>query len=156
MTDGDNEERPPSIRWDVVAGLIVIALGAAFLAVGKGLRPGVLNQMGPGYVPQSVSYILMGLGLLIAVRGFLAAPQQVDWPLARPVIVVLACPILFALLIGRAGLVVTVLVVASAARLAQPQKVDAEAVVMPVLLAVFCVVLFSILLNLSIPLWPQT
>ena len=156
MIDKELQESPPTIRWDVVAGLIVIVLGAAFLYIGKSLRPGVLNQMGPGYVPQSISYILIALGVFIAIRGFLTAPQVVEWPLARPVIVVLACPILFALLIGRAGLVLTVLVVSSVARLAQPQKLGAEAIIMPVLLAIFCVVLFSYLLNLSIPLWPQS
>lgn len=149
-------ERGSGVRWDVVAGLIVIALGAAFLYAGQSLRPGVLNRMGPGYVPQSVSWLMMGLGALIAAQGWSRAPETVHWPLLRPTLVVLACPLLFAFLIGRAGLVVTVLVVASVARLAQRQKFGLEAIVVPALLAAFCVVLFSYLLKLSIPLWPTS
>ena len=63
-------------------------------------------------------------------------------------------PLLFALLIGRIGLVLTVLIVTAFARLAQPQKRGLEMFLLPVLLTVFCVIVFVYLLKLTIPLWP--
>ncbi len=64
-------------------------------------------------------------------------------------------PLLFALLVGRAGLVLTVLAVTVFARFAQPQKRGLEMVLLPVLMTVFCVIVFIYLLSLTIPLWPS-
>lgn len=156
MTDEPRSTVPSTARWDVLAGLATILIGAAFLYLASSLRPGTLNRMGPGYVPQSVSWLLIGLGTLISIKGLIRQTDDIHWPLLRPLLVVIACPLLFALLIGKAGLVITVFVVASIARLAQPQPFDVEAIAMPALLTGFCVVLFSYLLKLSIPLWPAS
>jgi hypothetical protein len=139
-----------------MAGLAVMAIGVFFLFFGSGLRPGTLSRMGPGFVPIAVSCIMIGLGAIIAVQSFWKTAEPVDWPLFRPLLVVLACPVLFALLIGPVGLVGTILIVATVGRLAQPQRFSLETVLVPVLLTIFCVVLFTYLLNLPIPLWPRS
>ena len=63
-------------------------------------------------------------------------------------------PLLFALLIGRVGLVLTLLIVTAFAAFAQPQKRGIGMVLLPVLLTFFCVIVFMYLLKLTIPLWP--
>ena len=146
--------RKMSLNWDVLAGALIMGIGAAFLYFGWNLRAGTLGRMGPGYLPLSVSMIMMALGAVIALQGFGKTNESVHWPALRPFVVVVMSPILFALLIGRLGLVLTILVVASLGRLAQRQPFGIEAVLMPVLLAVFCVIVFTYLLGLPIPLWP--
>ncbi len=151
----DNPQ-PPSggIKWDAVAGAVLVLIGIATLYAGSNLRVGTIGRMGPGYVPTSVAIALAVLGGILLVAGLMRPAERVEWPGLRPTIVVLACPAIFALLIGPLGLVLTVIIVASVARLADAPKFDLEALLVPLVLAGFCVLIFSYLLQLPTPLWP--
>jgi hypothetical protein len=91
---------------------------------------------------------------VLTIQAFVARGEAAQFPALRPTLVVVLSPLLFALLIGRVGLVLTVLVVTAFARFAEPQKRGLEMVLLPVLMTVFCVIVFIYLLNLTIPLWP--
>ena len=156
MEDEPVKSESRLFKWDIVAGAVTIAIGAFFLNFGWGLRPGTLSRMGPGFVPISISYMMLALGGILILQGLMRPSETINWPLIRPLLTLLLCPILFAFLIGPLGLVLTVIIVASVGRLAQANSFGLEAILMPLLLAAFCVVLFSYLLNLSIPLWPRT
>lgn len=141
-------------NWDLVSGLLILVLGAAFLAAGWHLRPGTLAEMGPGYVPRALSIGIIGLGVYLTVKALGAKSEMVDLPRLRPFLIVIACPILFGLLISPLGLIPTVILVTVIARFAEQQKFGWDAVLMPVAMAVFCVVVFVEFINLPIKLWP--
>ena len=143
------------LRWDAVASLLVMGIAAVFLYGAWNLRLGTLARMGPGFVPIALGAVLLILGAVIVGQSLGTsnkAPPQ--FPALRPTLVVVLSPLLFSLLIGRIGLVLTVVAVTLFARLAQPQKFGLEMFLLPLLLTAFCVVVFAYLLSLPLPLWP--
>ena len=79
------------------------------------------------------------------------------WPQLplRPMLWVGAAILSFALLIGRAGLFVSVIVAVLLSALAAYEIRWREAPVVALVLAVFCTALFGYALRLPLPLWPQ-
>lgn len=148
------DTRGNSPNWDLLGGVLVAALGIGFLALGWHLRPGTLAEMGPGFAPRALSFGMIAIGAILALKAVGRKAQPASWPRLRPFVIVVACPVLFGLLIRPLGLVPTILIVASLARLAEPQKFGWDAVLMPVGLAIFCVVVFVEFIELPIKLWP--
>ncbi|HZP99616.1 MAG TPA: tripartite tricarboxylate transporter TctB family protein [Reyranella sp.] len=54
---------------DFLSGVMFIAFGLAALWFGRHLAMGTSVRMGPGYVPHMLAYIMMVLGLIIAVSA---------------------------------------------------------------------------------------
>ena len=138
---------------DVLSGAIPMVLGVIFLAASRRLPFGTLSHMGPGFFPISLSVLLFLFGVLILVRG-LRSPtaSHPQWPALRPFIAISACPILFALLIETAGLVISVIAVCVVARMAVPVAKGWDIVLVPVGTAVFCVVVFVTLMDMPLPI----
>jgi hypothetical protein len=141
-------------RSDALGGVLVMIVAAIFFYGAWKLRAGTLERMGPGYAPIALSIFLFILGVVLTVQAAVARREGPAFPSLRPTLVVVLSPLLFALLIGKAGLVITVLAVTAFARLAQPQKRGLEMFVLPALVTVFCVIVFVYLLSMTIPLWP--
>jgi hypothetical protein len=143
-------------RSDAFAGMLIMIVAAIFFFGAWKLRAGTLERMGPGYVPIAMSIFLFLMGSMLTIRGFFkrSGGEGATFPSLRPTLIVVLSPLLFAFLIGRVGLVITVLIVTVFARFAQPQKRGVEMVALPVLLTIFCVLVFVYALKLSIPLWP--
>lgn len=69
-------------KKDLYAGLMFIAFGAAFAIIAKSYPMGTAVRMGPAYFPTILGWILVGLGLIIAFRGFTIpdeAPRKTQW-----------------------------------------------------------------------------
>jgi putative tricarboxylic transport membrane protein len=110
--------------------------------------------MGPGYVPRVLSITMIVLGIYVSATSWRKAAPTVEWPRMRPFLIVVAAPVLFGLLVEPLGLVATILVVTAVARLAEPQRFSWDAIIMPLVMVVFCVIVFVELIGLPISLWP--
>jgi hypothetical protein len=96
-----------SLNQDVAAGLFFLAFGVLFVVLGRDLTFGSTLQMGPGYFPFVLGLLLIVLGLGLAAKGYLAGGAALErWSL-RPVLLVILSLVLFAVLIGRAGFLVS-------------------------------------------------
>lgn len=110
-------------RRDLLAGLLLLVIGGAFLAGSLGMRIGTARSMGAGYFPLIVSCITVILGLVI---GGLALRRvgDVERPSLRPFFAVTASVGTFAVALGPFGLLpaimATVLVAALADRRSRP------------------------------------
>lgn len=140
-----------TVRWDFFAGIAVIAFAGVFLAVGADLAFGTLTEMGPGFFPICTAAILAGLGALIAVKGMRSEPTLPDFPRLRPFLVIVACPMVFASMIGWAGMVPTVVVTALLARCAEPLKWGWDLLLVPLSLVALAVLVFIKFLGVAIP-----
>jgi hypothetical protein len=147
-------QKPAVFRSEAIAGVLIMLVATAFFYGAWKLRAGTLARMGPGYVPIAMCIFLFGLGVMLTIQALIKNGEGATFPSLRPTLVVVLSPLLFALLIGRAGLVLTVLIVTAFAGFAQPRKRGLEMLLLPVLLTIFCVIVFSYLLKLTIPLWP--
>lgn len=162
MSSGDNATPDPANGDDedsglteLLAGVTFIAIGAFALFIGRLYPMGTALDMGPGYIPRIVAFGLIGMGLIGVVRGIVARDWR--WPSLplRPMLWVGAAILSFALLIGRAGLFISVIVAVLLSAFAAYEIRWREAPIVALVLAVFCTALFGYALRLPLPLWPQ-
>ena len=138
-------------RWDVVAGGAMILIALLFLVVGSQLTFGSLTRMGPGFLPVCAAIGLAVLGAVVALEGLKGETAVPELPKLRPFLVVIACPIVFSLMIEWAGMVPSVLVTAVLARMAEPLKWGWDLVLVPIGLAAVGVFIFIDFLGVAIP-----
>jgi hypothetical protein len=138
---------------DFWAGLLFIAAGATALWEGSDYTLGSITQMGPGYFPRVLSWILLGIGALLAGRGLVIVGPRIAPSLIRPQVLILLAIIVFGLTIERFGLAPAVLLATVLAALASRETRWTETIVLAVLLAAATVVLFIHLLGQSMQTW---
>jgi putative tricarboxylic transport membrane protein len=145
--------RSPKDFW---AGLIFVAIGAAFILLASQYRIGTMHRMGPAMFPILVGALLAVLGAVIALRAFVRDGEGVPRFYARPIGISLLAIVLFGAALQWLGLVAAVaalvLVGAYAARDVRPLENVALAAVM----ILFSVAVFVWLLGLPLPLWPNS
>ena len=151
---------------NVIAGLILFALAAmAFWLLGD-LSQGTLRAIGPALLPRAlaVGVGLCGIGLTIA--GLSGAGDVMErWTLRGPLFVVLAVSA-FALTIRPVqlgslatpglGLAVAGPLAILISGFATPGARIRELMILALSLTAFCMVLFGDVLNLPIPVFPQS
>jgi hypothetical protein len=142
------------VRRDGAAGLLVCVLGIAIALGALDLRIGTPARMGPGFLP-------LGLGVLLAVIGSriaLGALRQGEPlpPLVRPraLAVLVAAFLAFAFLIEPAGLILAAITAVFVASFAMPGRRWLEAALYAVALAGFAYLVFIVLLEMPLQVWP--
>ena len=148
-------------RKDVLAGVMFIAVAAFGLWLSRNYPVGTALRMGTGYVPRLLCWILMGLGLAIALQGLRERdeplqPGATAGVLARliPVVVVTASLVAFALAIEQLGLALAIALLVGIGALVAPGIRLWEAVAAAIVLTVLSWAIFILGLGLAIPLWP--
>ena len=141
------------IHRDVLAGLLFVAIA------GFGLWLSQDYPIGTGYVPRLLCWILLGLGAIVAFRGFMAAgAERSEFPIgreaARPVILVFLALVVFGVSLERLGLVLSILLLVAIGTLAGRGLRVAEAVLAAVFLVGLAWAVFIAGLGLTIPVWP--
>lgn len=138
---------------DFWAGVLFLCVGAAAAWLGRVYEFGTATKMGPGYLPTVLSWILIGLGIFLCVRGVVNTGPRIAASLIRPQLWILAAIVVFGLMIERFGLVPAVGVATIIAALASHEMRWRETVVLAVGLAVLCALLFVYLLAQPLALW---
>ncbi|UOK73324.1 tripartite tricarboxylate transporter TctB family protein [Ancylobacter polymorphus] len=141
------------ISKDTVAGCVFISSGLTFAYVSyTQLTIGAALDMGPGYFPFAVALFLAALGLIVVVRGLLAAvdPQKLIIPW-RGIVMISLSILVFALTLYPLGLFLSVVLSALIASLSRPGVGLVKSVVIGLGIGLFCTILFGKLLGLPIP-----
>jgi len=142
-------------QQDFAAGLFLIAFALLARYLAQDLAMGRMVRMGPGYLPTVLSWVLGGLGVLIAARGFLTdGPRLEPWAW-RPLIALCGALIAFALLLQKAGLVVAIVVTTVVASFAAPGAGLIAMVILGLGMSGLSTVLFIWLLGLPLSIWPD-
>ena len=94
---------------DFLAGLMfvgfgVLAYGVAFTDLSKlvgqsRLALGTPVRMGPGYVPQMLSFIMMALGAIIAIRAVVASSEPIEAGKWKPIVMITLGVVAFGVLL---------------------------------------------------------
>ena len=139
---------------DFGAAILLVILGLGGLYFGRELHTGSFAQMGPGYLPMVLSYGLLIFAAIIGLRGLTADGPPIETIVLRAIVLVLTAIALFALLIGKAGLAPTVLIVTLVAAFASREAKWTEVAALAVFLTVFCIAVFIYALRQPMPiLW---
>jgi hypothetical protein len=139
---------------DLAAGLMFAAWGVAGLWFGRDLPIGIALRMGPGYVPWLLSWGLVLLGSVIAIKGAVFGGEPLTRWNVRPLIFLPLSLLAFAVLIEPAGLPIATLAVVIAGAVAGPEFRLGEVVILGLCLAVCSVGLFIYGLGLPMAVWP--
>ena len=138
---------------DILAGAIFIAFGLAFAIASLGYEIGSPVEMGPGYVPLALGLLLVGLGGLIVIKGFIAGEGEpigpVDW---RAVILITGSLLFFGITVRGLGVVGALFGATLLASLARSATSWREALVIAAALTVVSVLVFIVALQLRLPL----
>lgn len=127
------------------------------LAVSWDYPIGTAVRMGTGYVPRLFLWILFGLGLVVMVLGLQGSGEEGadDPPLQwRPLVLIPASQLLFALTIDRLGIVIAGVLMILVGGIANRESRWHEVVISAVALVFFVWVIFVWALGLVIPVWP--
>jgi hypothetical protein len=82
-------------RKDLLAGATFVGFGLAFAITASTYDVGTALRMGPGFFPLVLGSLLVVLGILIAVKGFVAADSDEIAPVPWKALVLLVAALLF-------------------------------------------------------------
>ncbi|WP_082597534.1 tripartite tricarboxylate transporter TctB family protein [Rhizobium sp. Root708] len=136
------------VTRDFVAGCLFVVLGLAFLWGGFQYSFGTVKQMGPGYFPVVLALLLIALGFIVALKGFVATGEPISGLNVRGIVFVLGATLAFGLLMRPAGLLISVFVLAAIGAIASAQSKIKGAALLAAGLSAFCVLGFCYALGM--------
>jgi len=147
------------VLFAVIGGMFaVIAKGIPGLSFLPGYAMGTPARMGPAFFPFWLGLILFFIGLSIAIMGLReqggpdAAFPKYHW---RPILFVLGAVVLFGIILKAVGMLIAGLALVIIASMGSHQFRPKQAVILGLVLVVFCALVFVWGLKLPIPLCPD-
>ncbi|MBM3571961.1 MAG: tripartite tricarboxylate transporter TctB family protein [Alphaproteobacteria bacterium] len=141
-------------RQDLLAGLMFVAVGLFGWLFARHYPMGTALRMGPGYMPVGLSFILMTIGAIVAIRSICGGDLPTGiWKL-RGLIFVVAGVLAFAILIDSLGLVASIVAMTVTAGLASTDSRPVEVAAAAVVMAAAAALIFVRGLQLPINIWP--
>jgi hypothetical protein len=148
----DGPATPRALK-DILAGLAFVAFGLAFAVQAAGYGVGTPVRMGAGYFPLLLGGVLVLLGGVIAVKGFLAGEGEaigvIPW---RAIGLILGAVLFFGLTVRGLGLIASTFVAVLMASFASRRTGVVTALLIALGLTVLCVLVFVLALRLRLPL----
>jgi hypothetical protein len=138
---------------DLGAGVVFLLIGAAGAYFGKDLAFGTAARMGPGYFPVLLSWLIIGIGVIVAARGLTVEGPPIDPPQVRPILFVVAAILMFGTLLDTIGLALTAVMLTLVAAHARRDASLREALLLGAALALFAVIVFVYALSQPLPAW---
>jgi hypothetical protein len=127
-----------------------IAFGLLALYFGRNLAVGTTVRMGPGYVPHMLSYIMLVLGLIIAVLALIYGGETTEAPKWKPITMVTIGIVAFALLLETTGMFPALVALVFIASLGGDEFKLWEVVANTVVLTILCILVFKVGLSMNI------
>lgn len=137
---------------DVIGGAIIALVGAAAFYRSFAYGIGTISEMQAGFFPMVLSAIAVLLGIVIAIGGLLRPSEPGEAIAWRPLVAVLGGIGAFALLLRPLGLGPAVAAAAAIAALGDRQNRLLNLLVLGLVLAIACWLIFSVGLKLPLPL----
>lgn len=135
---------------DFLSGVLFIAFGLAALWFGRNLAVGTAVRMGPGYVPHMLAYIMLVLGLIIAVVALYTGGEQVEAPKWRPITMVTIGIVIFAFLFETTGMFPALVALVLIASLGGDEFKLTEVIGNIIVLTILCILVFKVGLGMNI------
>jgi hypothetical protein len=141
---------------ELAFGLFLIALAVVAFGSTNTLSVGNAADMGPGFVPRALAWVILGFGAAFCVASLLKSAQEpLPEPAWRPLLAILASIAVFAVLFSTLGLIAACIgCVLAAGTATSPVRWGRLFLFGPVL-AAFSALLFVKGLGLPFKLWPS-
>lgn len=143
----------------ILSGLMFVGVGLFGLYVSRNYPIGSALDMGTGYVPRLLCWMLVGMGAIVLLQGYreyqatrsTGAGIFAAW---RGLLFVTVSLVVFALSLEHLGLIVAIALLVGIGALATPELRLVETVIAGVMLALMSWAIFVLALGLSIRVWP--
>lgn len=135
---------------DFLSGVMFIAFGLIALYFGRNLAVGTTVRMGPGYVPHMLAYIMLALGLIIAVLALVYGGEVTEAPKWKPITMVTIGIVAFALLLETTGMFPALVALVLIASLGGDEFKLTEVLGNVVVLTILCILVFKVGLSMNI------
>jgi len=142
-------------RPDIAFGAFLILLAVVALFGTRTLAVGTAADMGPGYVPRALAWIILAFGLAIGATGLRASRRSLPHFDLRSFVMVLSSLAVFALLLPKGGLVLATLGTLACSTCALSDFKWRESLLFAVGLTALTVLLFVNGLGLPLAVWPR-
>ena len=137
-------------------GGFLILLAIVALMETRNLSQGTAEDMGPGYVPRALAFIIMGFRARDRGAGLLRqVPAAAGGSSSGRSCAVLVSLAVFALLLPRGGLALATLATMACSTFATADYRWRESVIFAVIITAFTVLLFVYGLGLPLAVWPR-
>jgi hypothetical protein len=142
---------------DLWSGIMFVVLGVVFIVLSRQYQLGTAAKMGPGYFPTVLGGILALLGLMIVATAFSKSNPEaklapVGW---RELFLLLLAVALFAILLPKLGLIVSLWVLIFVAALGSYEFNLKETFLSAIVLSVLGWGVFAKGLELQLAVWPK-
>jgi len=143
---------------DFWAGLMFVVLGLAFAWGATEYSFGSAARPGPGYFPLGLGVLLALLGALVLLSALTVETEDGDrigrfaW---RPLLIVIGAVLVFAVLLPRLGMVISLPVLIFLAALGGDEFHVFEALIVCAVITSLSYAIFIWGLGLTIPVWPR-
>jgi len=141
--------RNPKDFW---SGILFLVIGLAFLVVAQDYAFGTARRMGPSFFPTVLSVILAVIGVVTIVRSFLTDGEKIQGFALKGLILITLGSIIFGVVIRGAGMIAGVALITLITAYGSVKFHWRTAIIMAVVLAAFCAVVFVYALGLPIPI----
>lgn len=141
-------------RPDLLTAVLFVGLGGLGLFMSRGLDMGTMSQMGPGFLPRVVCWLLIAVGLGVGIPALRAPAQGIEAMRLRPVAVITIAIVGFAYAATHLGFVLASLWLIIFGAFAEPGLRWREIVPLAIGLTIFGALVFVYGLGVQVPLWP--
>ena len=138
---------------DFYAGLFCFFIGIVTVLEARGYSVGTARNMGPGYFPILLGYLLLMIGGGTAVRGLWLKGEGIKISSIRPLLMVSGAVLSFAFLLKPCGLILALLALVFISCLGNREFRFRDVVILFFVLVAIAIVLFVYALGLPFPLF---
>ncbi len=140
---------------DFGAAVVFMAIGLAGAYFGSELRFGGAGNMGPGFFPVILSWIIVAIGVIVGVKAVTIEGPGIEPVQLRPIAIIISAILIFGYLIDKVGLAITAALLTVLAAFARSWREVSllETILLAAGLALFSVALFVYALTQPFPAW---
>ena len=109
--------------------------------------------MGPGYFPFILSWMIIGIGVIVGLMSLSIEGPPIEPPQFRPLFFVLLSVVVFGYLMSYVGLAITGVVMTLIAAFARREVKLFESLLLGIGLSIGCVLIFAYGLGQPLPAW---
>ena len=138
---------------DFGSAIVFLLIGLAGLYFGKDLTYGTTSRMGPGYFPYLLSWLIIGIGVVVGLMSLSIEGPPIEPPQFRPGFFVLLSVVVFGYMMSYVGLAITGVAMTLIAAFARRQVNLFESLLLGIGLSIGCVLIFVYALGQPLPAW---
>jgi hypothetical protein len=144
------------VTKQLLSGLFFILLGGGAASLSLRHSLGTMTRMGPGYFPLLIGSLLALIGVVVTIRSLLPAAENTPMEriAVRPLAILAAAVVAFALLLRPYGLVAAITALTAIGWTADRDRRLRE---LPVMIVVLCGIAYGVFvyaLNINLRIWP--